>query len=78
LGKAGVEQVFDRTFSSKFNIHRTRKGFANNGLDDFAQMAAKATAVVEQVLKQHLAAPQPAAAECWQIPVMVPPTISPL
>jgi len=78
LGKTGVEQAFGRTFSSTFNIHRTRKGFANNGIDDFAQMATKATAVVEQVLKQQLAAPQPADAACWQIPVLVPPTISPL
>ena len=78
LGKTGVEQVFGRTFSSTFNIHRTRKGFANNGLDDFAKMAAKATAVVDQVLKQQLAAPQPADAACWQIPVLVPATISPL
>lgn len=78
LGKTGVEQAFGRTFSSTFNIHRTRKGFANNGIDDFAQMAAKATAVVEQVLKQQLAAPQPADAACWQIPVLVKPQISPL
>jgi len=78
LGKTGVEQAFGRTFSSTFNIHRTRKGFANNGIDDFAQMAAKAMAVVEQVLKQQLSAPQPADAACWQIPVLVKPQISPL
>lgn len=78
LGKTGVEQAFGRTFSSKFNIHRTRKGFANDGIADFAQMAAKATAIVEQVLSQQLAVRQPAAAECWQIPKWVPQKISPM
>lgn len=74
LGKSGVEQAFGRRFSSKFNIHRTRKGFANNGIDTFANMAQKATAVVDQVLQQQLAISQPAKALCWQIPAWRPPT----
>ncbi|OBP16857.1 heme biosynthesis protein HemY [Rheinheimera sp. SA_1] len=78
LGKTGVEQAFGRPFSSKFNIHRTRTGFANQGIDDFSQMAAKASAIVEQMLTQQLAVPQPAAAECWQIPKLLPHKISPL
>ncbi len=78
LGKIGVEQAFGRRFSSKFNIHRTRKGFANQGIDNFEQMAVKATAIVVQVLTQQLAVQQPAAAKCWQIPVFVKPVISPL
>lgn len=78
LGKTGVEQAFGRRFSSKFNIHRTRKGFTNHGIDTFDQMAEKATAIVEQVLSQQLAVQQSVAAECWQIPVLVKPAISPL
>lgn len=78
LGKTGVEQAFGRKFSSKFNIHRTRTGFANQGIDDFSQMAAKASAIVEQMLTQQLAVPHPAAAECWQIPKLLPHKISPL
>lgn len=72
LGKAGVERAFGRSFSTKFNIHRTRKGFANGGVDDFAQMAARATSVFEQVLSQQLGRPQVPDAICWQIPVFVP------
>lgn len=82
LGKSGVEQAFGRSFSDKFNIHRTRKGFANNGIDNFDQMALMATAIVDQVVAQHMpattAAKAAAGAECWHIPAFVAPAVSPL
>ncbi len=80
LGKSGVEQAFGRSFSDKFNIHRTRKGFANEGIDNFDQMAAKATAIVDQVVAQHMAGETVVApaATCWQIPAFVAPTVSAL
>ncbi|RVT48634.1 ADP-ribosylglycohydrolase family protein [Rheinheimera sediminis] len=82
LGKTGVEQAFGRSFSDKFNIHRTRKGFANNGIDNFGQMALRATAIVDQVVAQHMpaitAAKTAAGAECWHIPAFVAPAVSPL
>lgn len=82
LGKQGVEQAFGRSFSSKFNIHRTRKGFANNGIDDFDNMAQMATAIVDQVLIQQMAAKGaekiPSGAQCWHIPAFVPTTVSAL
>lgn len=79
LGKSGVEQAFGRSFSDKFNIHRTRKGFANNGIDNFDQMALMATAIVDQVVAQHMPATTAAAsAECWHIPAFVAPAVSPL
>ena len=31
IGKDGVEKAFERKFSDKFNIHRTRINFSNNG-----------------------------------------------
>lgn len=82
LGKTGVEQAFGRSFSDKFNIHRTRKGFANNGIDNFDQMALMATAIVDQVVVQHMAvkttAKTAADEKCWHIPAFVAPIVSPL
>ncbi|WP_053424291.1 ADP-ribosylglycohydrolase family protein [Rheinheimera sp. KL1] len=78
LGKTGVEQAFGRGFSDKFNIHRTRKGFANKGIDSFGNMAMKATAIVDQVVQQQMAVKAPVTAECWHIPAFVAPTVSPL
>lgn len=78
LGKSGVEQAFGRSFSDKFNIHRTRKGFANNDIDNFDQMALMATAIVDQVVAQHMAATTAVGAECWHIPAFVAPAVSPL
>ncbi|MBU2098362.1 MAG: hypothetical protein KKD00_06345, partial [Gammaproteobacteria bacterium] len=78
LGKTGVEQAFGRRFSSKFNIHRTRKGFANNGIDNFDQMAAMATSIVDQVVQQEMVSKpiglqQAVATDCWVIPAFVKP-----
>jgi hypothetical protein len=82
LGKTRVEQAFGRSFSDKFNIHRTRKGFANNGIDNFEQMALMATAIVDQVVAQHMTvkttAQTAADAKCWRIPAFVAPVVSPL
>ncbi|GAB2907367.1 ADP-ribosylglycohydrolase family protein [Rheinheimera gaetbuli] len=79
LGKTGVEQAFGRRFSAKFNIHRTRKGFANNGIDDFDNMARMATAIVDQVLIQQMqpkgVEKVPAGKQCWHIPLFVPTTV---
>ena len=33
IGKSGVEKAFKREFSNKFNIHRTRQNFPNDGND---------------------------------------------
>ena len=38
IGKDGVENAFDRTFSEKYNIHRTRQNFPN-AVDNFTDMA---------------------------------------
>ncbi|MDP5137804.1 ADP-ribosylglycohydrolase family protein [Rheinheimera baltica] len=77
LGRRGVEQAFEQRFSTKFNIHRTRKGFANNGIDNFANMAHMASTIVEDVLRQHLALSMPADASCWHIPAVVKPITEP-
>ena len=54
LGKDGVEKAFNRKFSEKFNIHRTRKGFDNDGIDSFENMALKGLKVVDLVVSNKM------------------------
>ena len=39
LGRQAIERQFDRSLSDQFFIHRTRKGFPNDGVDSFCNMA---------------------------------------
>ena len=51
IGREGVEEAFERKFSDRFNIHRTRKGFpVPNGVDNFPDMAATGVAIVDRVV----------------------------
>ena len=45
-GKKEVEKIFGRKLSSLFNIHRTRKGFSNKGIDNFKNMAFKGLSLI--------------------------------
>lgn len=51
-GKGGIEAAFGQSFSTRFNIHRTRKGFANDGLDDFANMARVGVEVTDRAVSE--------------------------
>ena len=50
LGKEGLEKTFNRSFSSTFNIHRTRRNFQNDGIIPLAEMAATGVNITERVL----------------------------
>lgn len=50
-GKDGLEAQFGRRFSQTFNIHRTRGGFENNGLDSFDKMAHRGVGVINRVVQ---------------------------
>ena len=52
--KAILEKAFNRKFSEKFNIHRTRKGFDNDGIDSFENMALKGLKVVDLVVSNKM------------------------
>ena len=52
LGKRGVEDAFGEKFSSQYNIHRTRKNFPHEGIDQFEDMADAGIQVVDRVVKQ--------------------------
>ena len=53
-GKKGIENAFNRKFASEYNIHRTRIGFANNGIDTFESMAAKGISIIDLVVQQKM------------------------
>mgnify|MGYP000265118142 CR=1 FL=1 len=54
LGKEMIEKEFDRKFSSKFNIHRTRQNFPNNGIDSFYNMASEGIRVIDRVIEKEM------------------------
>ncbi len=68
IGKKGVEKAFGQKFAEKFNIHRTRVGFANNGIDDFQSMAAKGVYIVDRVVQEELGGGIDLASNSWYIP----------
>jgi len=68
LGKEGVEKAFNRKFSEKFNIHRTRVGFPNDGIDDFNSMAEKGIYVIDRVVQEEMSGGIDLAKDVWQIP----------
>ncbi len=67
-GKAGVESAFGRTFSEKFNIHRTRVNFPNNGLDDFNAMAKKGIYIIDRVVQEEMGGGIDLDKNVWYIP----------
>ncbi len=54
MGKEQVEASFGKPLSEKFNIHRTRKGFPNDGIDTFSEMAEAGVGIIDNVVSRHL------------------------
>ncbi len=74
LGRDGVERSFGQRFATRFNIHRTRKGFHSadrpNGIDDFSAMARRGVAIIDRVVAQQMQGK--ASPQCWHIPALAP------
>ena len=68
LGREGIEQAFGRTFSSRYDIHRTRRNFPQ-AIDTFAAMAERGVAIVDRVVVQELGGRIDLEANAWQIPL---------
>lgn len=68
-GKEQIEKVFNQSFSNRFNIHRTRKNFPNNGIDTFDNMADKGIAIVDKVVVQLMGGSVDLENDRWVIPV---------
>ncbi len=54
IGKEEIEKAFDRKFSNRFNIHRTRQNFPNNGVDTFENMAKTGLTIIDRVVKYEM------------------------
>lgn len=69
LGKQGVERVFGRQFSGQYNIHRTRTGFPDNGIDSFHNMAMKGVFIVDRVVQEQCGGGTDLKRGVWYVPV---------
>lgn len=68
LGKEGVENAFDRKFSEKFNIHRTRVNFPNDGMDNFIDMAKIGVYIIDRVVQEEMGGGVDLSKDVWYIP----------
>ena len=68
MEKEGVEKAFGRTFSDKFNIHRTRQNFPNEGIDNFNNMAKIGVFIVDRVVQEHMGGGIDLEKDVWYIP----------
>ena len=70
LGKQGVEQAFGLKFSNQFNIHRTRKGFVNNGIENFDSMAQTGVYIIDRVVQEEMGGGVDLDKNIWLIPMI--------
>ena len=68
IGKDGIEKVFGKQFSPKYNIHRTRQGFPNNGIDTFFHMAEVGIYIIDRVVQYQMGGGIDLQKNIWYIP----------
>jgi hypothetical protein len=68
IGEDGIEKAFGKKFSDKFNIHRTRVNFPNNGIDNFNQMAETGIYIVDRVVQEEMKGGIDLEKNIWYIP----------
>ena len=76
-GKDGIEQAFGRKFANRFNIHRTRGNFPNDGMDTFQAMAERGIFVIDRVVQEEMRGGVDLDNNLWLIPGTEP-DISPV
>lgn len=67
-GKKGIERAFGRKFSDRFNIHRTRGNFPDDGIDTFPRMAEKGIFVIDRVVQEEMGGGVDLENDRWLIP----------
>jgi len=70
LKKEGVEKAFNQKFSDKYNIHRTRINFPNNGIFTFKEMAQVGVYIVDRVVQEELNGGINLELDLWYIPTL--------
>ena len=71
IGKDGIEETFGRKFSNRYNIHRTRQNFPNDGIDTFESMAQKGLIVTDRIIKEEIGGTVDLEKNIWIIPLRV-------
>ena len=67
IGKKGVEKEFNRKFSEKYFIHRTRQNF-DYEVDDFDNMANNAIKIITNMVKNEINGRFDKENQLWHIP----------
>ena len=68
IGKEGIEKSFGREFGENYNIHRTRIGFPNKGMDTFSNMAKMGVYVVDRIVQEQIGGGIDLEKNLWYIP----------
>jgi len=69
IGKEGVEKAFKRKFSDSYDIHRTRVGFSNDGIDNFENMARKGIWIIDRVVQEEMKGGIDLKKNTWYVPI---------
>ena len=72
IGKEGVEREFDRSFSEKYFIHRTRQNFERD-IDDFENMANDGIHIINRMIENDLNGRYDKENQLWYIPTSLLP-----
>lgn len=68
LGKEQLEKKFNQQFADKFNIHRTRINFQNNGVYSFDEMAKVGIFIIDRVVQEEMKGGIDLEKNVWYIP----------
>ena len=68
IGRSGVEAAFGTNLSERFNIHRTRQNFENDGIDTFDNMAQKGIEIIDRVVVEQMNGTADPDEDIWRIP----------
>lgn len=66
-GKKEIERIFNRKFSDRYHIARTRQNFPKE-VDSFRSMAKDGVAIVDRVVEEELGGKIDRVKNRWQIP----------
>jgi len=68
IGKEGIVEAFNLKFANRYNIHRTRQKFPNNGIDTFEKMAEKGLFIIDRVVQEEIGGGIDRVKNVWYIP----------
>ena len=67
-GRKEIERIFNTSFSNKYNIHRTRQNFSNNGVDTFENMSQQGLFIIDKIVLEEMKGGIDLKKNLWYIP----------